>query len=82
VLGAVLLTGFLGGATASQVRIGEPLWSHVLFPTYVGLLVWGGLFLREDRLRSLFPLRRQLATRQPDPQEEGAVSGVRLAADH
>ncbi len=57
VLGAVLLTGYLGGAVASQVRIGEPLFSHVLFPVYVGLLIWGGLFLREERLRALIPLR-------------------------
>jgi hypothetical protein len=58
VLGAVLLTGFLGGAVASQVRVGAPLFSHVLFPTYVGALLWGGLYLRDDRLRALFPLRR------------------------
>jgi len=57
VLGAILLTGYLGGAVASQVRIGEPLFSHVLFPVYVALLVWGGLFLREERLRALIPLR-------------------------
>jgi hypothetical protein len=51
--GAVLLTGFLGGAVASHVRIGDPLFSHVLFPTYVGTLLWVGLFLRDDRLRTL-----------------------------
>jgi len=57
-LGAVLLTGFLGGAVASNLRVGSPLLSHVLFPVYVGLLVWGGLYLRDERLRALFPLRR------------------------
>jgi len=57
VLGAILLTGYLGGAVAAQVRIGSPLFSHTLFPVYVGLLVWGALFLREDRLRALIPLR-------------------------
>ena len=57
VLGAVLLTGYLGGAIATHVRVGNPLFSHVLFPTYVGLFVWGGLFLREPRLRALLPLR-------------------------
>jgi len=57
VLGAILLTGYLGGAVAAQVRIGSPLFSHTLFPVYVGLLIWGGLFLREDRLRALIPLR-------------------------
>jgi hypothetical protein len=57
VVGAILLTGFLGGATATHTRVGDPLFSHVLFPAYVGLLVWGGLLLREARLRVLVPLR-------------------------
>lgn len=57
VLGAVLLTGYLGGAIATHVRIGHPLFSHVLFPVYVALLLWGGLYLREPRLRALLPLR-------------------------
>ena len=57
VLGAILLTGHLGGAVASHVRIGDPLFSHVLFPIYVGLLLWGGLYLRDDRVRALIPLR-------------------------
>ncbi len=58
VLGAVLLTGYLGGAVASQLRLESPLLSTTLFPIYVGVLVWGGLMLRDDRLRALFPLRR------------------------
>lgn len=58
-LGAVLLTGLLGGAIASQLRIGAPLYSDVLFGLYVGLLAWGGLFLRDRQLRALFPWRRQ-----------------------
>ena len=57
VLGAVLLTGYLGGAIATHVRVGNPLLSHVLFPTYVAVLLWAGLFLREQRLRVLLPLR-------------------------
>ena len=57
VLGAILLTGYLGGAVATHVRVGDPLFSHVLFPCYVGILIWGGLYLREDRLRALIPLR-------------------------
>jgi hypothetical protein len=57
VLGAILLTGYLGGALASQLRIGEPLFSHVLFPIYFAVLLWAGLLLREPRLRALFPLR-------------------------
>jgi len=56
-LGAILLTGYLGGAVAMHVRVGNPLISHVLFPTYVGALVWGGLYLRDARLRALIPLR-------------------------
>jgi len=57
VLGAILLTGYLGGAIAAQVRIGSPLFSTTLFPVYVALLIWGGLYLRDDRLRTLIPLR-------------------------
>ncbi len=57
VLGAILLTGYLGGATATNLRVGNPLFTHVLFPIYVGVLVWGGLFLRDHRLRELIPLR-------------------------
>jgi hypothetical protein len=56
-LGAILLTGYLGGAVATHVRVGSPLFSHVLFPIYVAVLIWGGLVLRDDRLRGLFPLR-------------------------
>jgi hypothetical protein len=58
ILGAILLTGYLGGAVATHVRIGSPLFSHVFFPIYLGALVWGGLLLREERLRALIPFRR------------------------
>jgi len=54
VLGAILLTGYLGGAIATHVRIGEPFFIQVI----LGVLVWGGLFLRNHRLRVLIPLRR------------------------
>jgi len=57
VLGAILLTGYLGGAVATHLRIGDPLFSHILFPTYLGVLLWLGLYLREERLRALIPLR-------------------------
>jgi hypothetical protein len=57
VSGAILLTGYLGGAVATHVRIGSPLFTHIMFPAYVGALIWGGLVLREHRLRSLIPLR-------------------------
>ena len=56
VLGAILLTGYLGGATATHVRVGGPLFS-ILFPVIFGILIWGGLYLRNDRLRTLIPLR-------------------------
>lgn len=52
-LGAIVWTGYLGGAVATHVRIGNPLFSHVLFPTYVAALIWGGLFLRDARFRAL-----------------------------
>jgi DoxX-like family len=53
-LGAILLTAYLGGAIASHVRIGSPLFSHILFGVYVALFVWGGLFLRDHRVRAIF----------------------------
>ncbi len=52
-VGAVLLTGFLGGATATHVRVEDPLLTHTFFPIYVGLLIWGGLWLRDARVREL-----------------------------
>jgi hypothetical protein len=52
-LGGVLLTGFLGGAIATHLRVGDPLFTHVLFPVYVAALLWGGLLLRNARLRAL-----------------------------
>jgi hypothetical protein len=56
ILGAILLTAYLGGAVASKVRIEDPLFSSVLFGVYFGILVWGGLYLRDQRLRALIPL--------------------------
>ena len=58
ILGAVLLTGYLGGAMASHLRIGSPLFSHILFGFYLGLMVWGGLWLRDKSLRASIPFRR------------------------
>ena len=55
-LGAVLLTGIMGGAIASHLRLGDPVFSHTLFGVYLGLLLWGGLWLRDERLRRLLPL--------------------------
>jgi hypothetical protein len=57
-LGAILLTGYLGGAVATHLRVGSPLFSHVLFGVYLGCFVWGGLWLRHPRVRALLPLVR------------------------
>jgi hypothetical protein len=53
IIGAILLTGYMGGAIATHVRVGSPLLTHELFPVYVAALVWGGVFLRDERLRLL-----------------------------
>jgi hypothetical protein len=58
VLGAILLTGYLGGAVATHVRVGESLFS-IVFPIIFGVLIWGGLYLREPRLRALIPLQEK-----------------------
>jgi len=57
VLGAILLTGYLGGAVATHVRVESPFFTHSLFGVYLGLMLWGGLYLRDFRLRTLFALR-------------------------
>jgi hypothetical protein len=57
IIGAILLTGYLGGAVATHVRISNPLFTHQLVPVYMGILIWLGLFLRDARLRSLIPIR-------------------------
>jgi DoxX-like family len=56
-LGAILWTGYLGGAVATHVRIGHPLFTHVLFPVYVAALLWVGLWLRDERIRTVLPVR-------------------------
>ncbi len=58
ILGAVLLTGYLGGAVATNMLTEQPIISTTLFPIYVGIFVWGGLFLRDARVRSIVPVRR------------------------
>jgi hypothetical protein len=58
VLGAILLTGLFGGAIASHLRLGDPLFSHTLFGVYLGMLMWGGLWFRDPALRALLPLGR------------------------
>jgi DoxX-like family len=61
VLGAILLTGYLGGAVATHVRVGNPLFS-IIFPVIIGAMLWGGLYLRDEQLRSLIPWRRRIKT--------------------
>jgi hypothetical protein len=58
ILGAILITAYLGGAIATHVRIGSPLFSHTLFGVYLGIVLWAGLWLRDPRVRALFPLAR------------------------
>ncbi|HET6568852.1 MAG TPA: DoxX family protein [Rhodothermales bacterium] len=57
ILGAVLLTGYLGGAIATHVRVESPLFTHILFPIYVAVLIWGGLLLRDPQLRKFILFR-------------------------
>ena len=58
VLGAILLTGYLGGAIYTHMRAGSPLLTHTFFGVYLGVLIWGGLWLRDDRVRALIPFAR------------------------
>lgn len=59
VFGAVLMMALLGGAMATQIRAESPLFSHILFSLYLGLTMWGGLWLRDAKIRALFPVRRE-----------------------
>ena len=56
-LGAILFTAIFGGAITSHMRLGDPLFSHTLFGVYLGLLAWGGLWFRDERIRALLPIR-------------------------
>jgi hypothetical protein len=58
ILGAILLTGYLGGAVATNVRVGAPPFGYVLFPVYLGVVAWGALYLRNSRLRELIPITK------------------------
>lgn len=55
ILGAIVLTGYLGGSVATHVRVESPLFSHILFGVYLGVMAWGGLWLRDPKLRALIP---------------------------
>jgi hypothetical protein len=76
VLGAVLMTGLLGGAMATQIRVDNPLFSHILFSLYLGLFMWGGLWLRDQRVRALFPVMREFSG-APNPGGAGRVASLR-----
>jgi hypothetical protein len=62
VLGAILLTAYLGGAVATHARIGSPVFTHTLFGVYVGILMWAGLYLRYSTLRLLLPWQRGMTS--------------------
>lgn len=64
VLGAVLMTAYLGGAVATHFRLGNPLLTHIFFGVYVAVLAWGGVYLRDDRLRAIFPIRTSSGKQQ------------------
>lgn len=59
ILGAILLTGYLGGAVATNLRLENPLFSNTLFPVYFGVLVWGALWLRDRKIQELIPMRKE-----------------------
>lgn len=71
-LGAILLTGYLGGAVAIQLRAGNPLFGETLFPVYVGVLVWGGVYVRQPQLRAPIPV-----TKAPAAGERAAAAALR-----
>ena len=58
ILGAIFLTGYLGGAVAIQLPTGNPFFGEILFPVYIGVFLWGGIYLRDARLRALIPFQR------------------------
>ncbi|MGT2465008.1 DoxX family protein [Mesorhizobium atlanticum] len=66
-LGAILLTAYMGGAISTHVRIGNPLFSHTLFGVYLGVILWGGLYLRDARVQALIPFSRKEGTKRRLP---------------
>jgi hypothetical protein len=79
VLGAILLTGYLGGAVATHVRVGDPLFSHALFPVYLGVLIWLGLYLCDGRLRALIPFRSRMKIMPQSTRSEEGPDGKAFA---
>ena len=80
ILGAVLLTGYMGGAIATHVRVGSPLLTHKLFPVYVAVVVWGGLLLRDERLRNVLASKGADLKARTTPEVRTEVRGSH--ADH
>lgn len=78
VLGALLLTGYLGGAIALHLRVDNPLFTHMLFPVYVALFIWGGIWLRDRSLREVFPFTSRSETARPS--KRSVVTGYVLTA--
>jgi hypothetical protein len=77
VLGAILFTGYFGGAIALHLRVDNPLFSHTLFPIYIALFLWGGLWLRDAQLRELFPITNPPA--QPPASKGARITGYVLS---
>lgn len=75
-IGAILLTGYLGGAIACHVRVDNPLFSHTLFPTYVAAFVWGGLLLRRPGISLLLPAATQAGSASAVPAEQRLVASA------
>lgn len=80
ILGAILLTGYLGGAVATHLRVGSSLFGETLFPVYIGILMWGGLYGREARLRAIIPFSKSMAARAtvPESQTRRQTAGAQI----
>ncbi|WP_408010339.1 DoxX family protein [Pseudalkalibacillus sp. A8] len=72
VLGAILLTGYFGGAIATHVRLDNPLFTHTLFPVYIAVLAWAGIWLRDENLRKLFPIKKER------PSDENKIEQAKI----
>ncbi|RZU40251.1 DoxX family protein [Edaphobacter modestus] len=80
VLGALMLTGHLGGAIALHLRVDNPLFTHTLFPIYIALFIWGGIWLRDRSLRDLFPVTHRSTAVIPNPSKKLLRTGYVLTA--
>lgn len=78
ILGAILLTGYLGGAVSTHLRVGSSLFGETLFPVYIGILMWGGLYGTEARLRALIPFSRAARTAASESPRRRQAAAARL----